>query len=210
MSKPPAKYRVHGQTVFFPQEIQSKGTWIATSENLFTLCLLNGADQKHEHMPPYKKSRGLVLLDFFLYNNVDRYAFEYDFKGVEPFTLIIVDCNNERRLHQLKWDGKMVSLTDLKPFSPYIWSSATLYTDEERAIRNDWFNEFLTLHPYITIDNALFFHHFGGKGYTDYAIIMQRSQVQTISITAIEATEHSKHIIYEDLIDKKCVRCHVY
>src|SRR4051812_35703302 len=81
---------IGGQEVYFPQDPQGKGTWIATSAYT-TLCLLNGAYIAHEPQPPYKHSRGLVLLHFFDYASIDNFIALYDFDGIEPFTLIMVE-----------------------------------------------------------------------------------------------------------------------
>jgi hypothetical protein len=209
-SLPPMKYRIYDQTVFFPKEKISQGTWIATSENLFTLCLLNGAFHGHISQPPYRKSRGLVLLDFFAYNNPISYAREYDFHEIEPFTLIIISCKGDRTLHVLRWDGHEVHLENQNVNKPHIWSSSTLYTEEVRIERQDWFQQFLKESPYTTLDDALFFHHFGGNGNAGDSIVMQREKIQTISITSIEAATSSKRIIHEDLLEKKLLRCRVY
>ena len=207
---PPMKYKVHGQTVFFPKEKSAEGTWISTAENLFSLCLLNGGFEKHVQKPPYRKSRGLVLLDFFGYNDVEAYAEDYNFDGIEPFTLIIVYCKGERVLHRLVWNGSQVHLEEKSAQKPHIWSSSTLYDGGTRQEREDWFFEFMFNNPYATLDDALFFHHFGGGGDHENSIVMQREAVQTISITAIEADATGKRIVHEDLIDKKLFRCRVY
>jgi hypothetical protein len=209
-SLPPMKYMVFDQVVFFPKELQSQGTWIATSENLFTLCLLNGAFQGHTPNPPYRKSRGLVLLDFFQFNHVDRFAYEYDFEGIEPFTLILVDCNATRTLHSLVWDGVEIHLKEHNPELSHIWSSSTLYDLEMRSKREVWFEKFLADNPVVSLNEALYFHHFGGDGGNIDSLVMQRQAVQTISITAVEADELGKRIVYEDLVDKKIHRCLVY
>jgi len=207
---PPMKYQVHGQTVFFPKEKTAQGTWISTSESLFTLCLLNGGFERHVRQPPYRKSRGLVLLDFFEYNDVEAFAEDYDFEGIEPFTLIIVLCKNARTVHQLTWDGNQIYLEEKSSTKPHIWSSSTLYDEDTRLQREDWFFQFMYNYPDATLDDALFFHHFGGSGDQQNSIVMQREAVQTISITAIEADAASKRIVHEDLIDKKLFRCRVY
>ena len=69
----PKKYKIFDQDIFFPRDPQAGGTWIASSEENYTLCLLNGAFKKHKWNPPYRMSRGLVLLDFFKYNNTNKF-----------------------------------------------------------------------------------------------------------------------------------------
>jgi uncharacterized protein with NRDE domain len=60
---PPKNYRVNGKNLVFPKDPRAGGTWFAVAENANVLVLLNGAAQKHHWEPPYRKSRGLVVLD---------------------------------------------------------------------------------------------------------------------------------------------------
>ncbi|MFM7153572.1 MAG: NRDE family protein, partial [Bacteroidota bacterium] len=76
-----------GQIVY-PRDSKAGGTWFAVSESGKTVCLLNGAFVRHHHNPPYKRSRGLMVLDFFNYDDPDRFFSEYNLEGMEPFTLI--------------------------------------------------------------------------------------------------------------------------
>jgi uncharacterized protein with NRDE domain len=207
---PPAKYFTNNTIVFFPKDQEAKGTWIATSFNNYTLCLLNGAFEKHQHLPPYKKSRGLVVLDFFMYNNVHNYVNNYDFSGVEPFTLIIVKGQQVLELFEFRWDGNATHLKTLNPKGAYIWSSATLYTKETIAQREQWFSEWLQKNSVYTSDEILFFHHFAGNGKAENNLIMDIEHKKTVSITCIVNEKQSRTIIYEDLINKNLKRSRIY
>ena len=101
-ASPPQAYDVHGIAVTFPKDPLAGGTWIACDKQRFTLCLLNGAFEKHSHRPPYALSRGLMLLDFFKYNDAESFQIGYDFEGIEPFTLIIVDSSAALKIYELR------------------------------------------------------------------------------------------------------------
>ena len=87
--------------IVFPRDSKAGGTWFATSESGKTVCLLNGAFLKHHHNPPYKRSRGLMVLDFFDYHDPNRFFHEYELDGMEPFTLIFA---RPGVLTELRWD----------------------------------------------------------------------------------------------------------
>lgn len=53
----PKKYIHQHLKIVYPQDTKAKGTWIAMSENGFTICLLNGGFMPHKSNPPYRKSR---------------------------------------------------------------------------------------------------------------------------------------------------------
>lgn len=199
-SLPPAKYQIENLTVFFPKDSQANGTWIATSSNHFTLCLLNGAFQKHKTKPPYKRSRGLVLLDFFLFNDVAKYGLEYDFQDIEPFTLLIIESEKTAEIHELRWDGQQIFVKKMDASVPHIWSSANLYDAETILERELWFGKWLGENSYDSDpESVLSFHHFGGKGDQKNDMIIDRTEKRTVSITSIIQEEKSKTIVYEDL-----------
>src|SRR5664279_4462760 len=60
---PPKQYVINGHRLLFPKDGQAAGTWIGVNENGCAAVLLNGAFVKHQHEPPYIKSRGLAFLD---------------------------------------------------------------------------------------------------------------------------------------------------
>lgn len=195
----PQKYSIHGQTVFFPKDKQAGGTWVATSLNNFTLCLLNGAFVKHESKPPYRLSRGLMLLDFFKFNNVVEFINAYDFSGIENFTLLIIDSNKTLYLHELRWDGTNMHYTLKNSNQTHIWSSSTLYTDEAIANRQIWFDAFIHTETDWNKEAIIQFHKSAGDGSLENSILMNRADtVKTVSITCIEHTNENYTVQYVD------------
>jgi len=207
----PAKYQIGDVAVFFPKDDQAQGTWIATSNNHFTLCLLNGAFQKHNSQPPYKRSRGLVLLDFFKHNSAEEFANECDFEGVEPFTLLILHSERTTTLHELRWDGINKFLKKMENSQPHIWSSSTLYDSETILEREQWFERWIEENAYSDEpERILSFHHFGGKGDTQNDLVMDRNEKRTVSITSIIEEAQSKTIVYEDLQNQEIKRFRIF
>jgi uncharacterized protein with NRDE domain len=196
---PPQKYVVENHPVFFPKDQKAGGTWIVAGEN-YTLCLLNGAFEKHTPKPPYKKSRGLMVLDFFQFNSSEDFISQYDFSGIENFTLIIVDHRKKINLTELRWDGIKSHVTPKPEQQTHIWSSSTLYTDEIISERKHWFENWLHIHPEFKQEEIIHFHHFGGKGDTTNDILMNRNdQVKTVSITSVKRTASDNLVHYFDL-----------
>lgn len=207
----PKRYKLNGEWLTFPQDQESTGTWIASSGQL-TLCLLNGAFEKHVSQPPYRKSRGLVLLDFFLYQTAEKFQSEYDLTGIEPFTLIVVGQQSDQlQLSELRWDGNVSHVKTLSPIEPRLWSSSTLYPGEVRIEREKWFGTWLRGKSTFEQDEILAFHHFAGADDDANGLIMRReNDRQTISITSIQQTKDHQEIVFEDLIHQKVHRTYVY
>src|SRR3954468_12299913 len=84
----PEVYEINGARVLFPKDPQGGGSWIAVNENGHVAVLLNGAIKAHQAERPYRKSRGLVLLELIAATSAADAFEETDFSGIEPFTVI--------------------------------------------------------------------------------------------------------------------------
>lgn len=201
---PPASYAHGNAALIYAKDPKAGGTWLAAADNGFALCLLNGAFQKHQPMPPYRKSRGMVIPDFFEYADVHAFMKGYVFEGIEPFTLIIVHKKEQVVLHELKWDGGQLH-HEVKPeHKSHIWSSVTLYTPEVIAEREKWFNDFLLIHTQPHLHDMLHFHHFGGSGDRNNSLVMNReNQIRTLSISSIKHCVGGYFMVYEDLLQQR-------
>jgi len=180
----PKLTRLGDVKVIFPQDSSKGGTWIGATNQGKTLCLLNGAFVKHEVTQNYTKSRGLVVLDFFKAKDSKSFIKSYSLKGIEPFTLIIIDGCEVLSLLELKWDGIEKHIKVLNPNESYIWSSATLYNKEQAKNKASVFNDFVKSQP--TATNILTFHENGVPKNTNLMKYTNpKSPIETISITQI-------------------------
>ncbi len=203
LANPPTNFSHNHLNMIYPQDPRAKGTWIATSENGFSLCLLNGGFVYHKSKPPYRKSRGIVLLDFFQFNNVNQFVINYDFKGIEPFTLIVVEYKNSLKLYEIRWDGKQAHLSFKDHKIPNIWSSATLYTSAIVKEREEWFKEWQTNHnDGFEPESIQQFHLTGGKGDKETDLLMRRAGTFTVSITQIVKQDKEITMNYKDFVRK--------
>ena len=194
----PEAYEFHSGKILFPKDGQAGGTWIALHNNGNAMVLLNGAFKKHHHLPPYRKSRGLVFLDIFDSNEPHKSFQEIDLTGIEPFTLVIWE---QQTLWEARWDGAEKYIIPLPADIPRIWSSVTLYDDEVIARRRAWFNQWLKENPYRSADKIRRFHEFGGDGDPTNSFKMNRNGIlQTVSITGIEIKQHKALMHYKDIL----------
>ena len=99
---PPKQYTLNGYTLLFPRDSTAGGSWIASNKNGGAAVLLNGAFEKHQHQPPYRKSRGLAFLDIIAANDLYLSYQQTDLTGIEPFTVILW-ANN--KLYECRWNG---------------------------------------------------------------------------------------------------------
>ena len=195
---PPQLYSHNGHALVFPKDGDAGGTWIAINKNGSVVILLNGGFVFHESNPPYKRSRGLVLLDIIASDQLLLSYQQIDLEGIEPFTCILWDGH---QLHECRWDGVKKHITQKPADIPHIWSSATLYINEVIEKRKQWFSQWLQ-HAEPSLHASFELHRFGGEGDAHNDFFMNRNGlVYTVSITAIEMDESQAVMHYHDLQD---------
>ena len=188
-----------GQQLAFPRDAAAGGTWVAVADSDRLVCILNGAFAQHERHLPYRRSRGLMVLDYFSFRSAETFFRQYRFRGMESFTMIVYDGG---RLYDLRWDEAQVHLHALDPAAAHLWSSPTLYTPEWQQKRRDWFAEWRTGRqaPYDR-QAILDFHRHAGEGDPWNDLVMNREEkVRTVSITSIAKRAAAIDLCYHDLL----------
>lgn len=188
--------------MLMPKDEVAGGTWIGVSDKNRLVCLLNGGFEKHTRKTSYKHSRGKVVNDFLKIDAFQLLLSEYDLKGVEPFTLIILDWSDVLVAYELVWDEYEKHISELDVSQPKIWSSATLYTQEMKQIRNQWFLNYFASKDYSK-ENALDFHKNFGVGDKDVDLQIDRGSLKTVSVTNVVKDSSGVNMIYEDLLLNK-------
>jgi uncharacterized protein with NRDE domain len=190
---------LYQRNMLFPRDTTAGGTWIATSDRNRVVCLLNGAFDFHRHEPPYRKSRGLMVLEAFEYPRLADFTKNYDFCDMEPFTFIL---SEGEKLIELRWDGTQKYMQELNHQAMHIWASATLYTSEVQQKRVNWFEAWRKEQEDYHPERILDFHRTAGDGDPWNDVMMNRQGiVQTVSITQIinDGAEINMH--YHDLVN---------
>lgn len=196
---PPAAHQLGEVTWHGPRDPQGGGTWFGTDGQSFALCLLNGAFVKHQHQPPYRQSRGLLIPHFLQSPDPLPFAEAYPFAGMEPFTLLVVDFGSGRRqLHELRWDETQLHLRTLDADQPQLWSSATLYTAEQAAVKMGWFRTWLEEQTAFSQEAIFHFHQTAGIGDPTLDVLMDRKHVKTTSITSYSHRQGVNTLRYLD------------
>jgi uncharacterized protein with NRDE domain len=200
---PPSIYVVNGKPLLFPKDKQAGGTWIATDKKTKTVCLLNGAFENHIKNPPYRKSRGLILLDSFAFDTFTEFAEKVDLENIEPFTLLLIEHQKKIAFLELRWDGQQKHIKNMDVSKCHIWSSATLYNKETQQQRRDWFNLLLKKHPTPAKELLFNFHHTKQSGEKQNDMIMKRANgLETISISQVVVENLEVTFTYDDLTNE--------
>lgn len=197
-SLPPSVYRVNGRNLLFPKDPRAGGTWFAADEKANVIVLLNGAAHAHKHEPPYRRSRGLIVLDLLSCESATEEWNAIDLHNVEPFTIVLYEGG---KLRQLRWDGTSKDRVDLDASQRHIWSSSTLYPKEIRLQREQWFASFLDKKPDPTPNEMLDFHRYTENGNTQDGLVINREgiRLRTLSITQAVAQGNRLEMRHLDL-----------
>lgn len=198
LASAPAKLKLSHYEIVAPVDPFAKGSWIAASSRGDVVCLLNGAFKKHQHRPPYRMSRGQVVMDYFNHHHPVDFGNEYLLEGIEPFTLIMIHPAAEIELYELRWDGRERFLKKLKEREFHLWSSCTLYTPELEVKKRDAFAKGLKQIGNINAGSVTALHR--NFLYEEWVLPPQRvPQVSTLSITSVNSGNNMLEMNYKDL-----------
>jgi len=185
---PPQKYLVEDAELVSPKDAVAGGTWIGLSDKNRLICLLNGGFTSHKRQERYRMSRGIIVTDILTSIDAISAIEAYDFNGIEPFTIIMVQWHSDLQLHELVWDGSIAHFSE-KPLAPHIWSSSLLYSQDVKAKREQWFSQFLMKQAKPSEEQLFNFHLKAGEGNSETDLVMDRGFVKTKSITQVVSME---------------------
>ena len=173
------------------RDAQAQGTWLLTDNLGRTAILLNGAFESHIPAPPYRESRGLILMNLFQEENFKSAFLFYNLENIEPFQVIYLDTN---QAFQCVWDGNQKHLFVIDLSTPQVFFSPTLYSKEQQVEKRHHF--FKTLAEIESIDSSqlLEIHSNQNINSLDLNFFMSREHQTTKSISQVEL--HSRHSRY--------------
>ena len=178
----PEVYALTTGRIIFPKDGDAGGSWIAIHENGNAVVFLNGGFVFHQSQPPYRRSRGLILLDLINHDSPFQSFRDISLEEIEPFTAVIWESD---QLYECRWDGKNKFCKNLPADKPHIWSSATLYDEGVASKRKSWFEEWMRKYPHPSQDAIINFHQFTGDGDVHNDLMMNRDgKVFTVSVTS--------------------------
>lgn len=196
----PAFHLLQHKKIIFPKDVKAGGTWFAAADTGVVAVLLNGAFVKHIAKPPYRKSRGLILLQIIEADEPYSFFTALNLENIEPFTIILYQPGS---LHELRWDGNDKYEKLLNTSGNYIWSSATLYADEIIEQRKNLYNQFIHSTKNIT---PVLVHHFHADDNSDNEngfVINRQTGMKTFSITQAVVKKGNIQFLHTDLLQQK-------
>lgn len=187
--------KINGVDTYFPQDLHAGGTWFAGQKQK-TVCLMNGGSVPHKHEPPYRKSRGLVLLESLEYENAEDFFTAYDFSGIEPFMLFVATGNS---LERITHNEQETFLEQMDHRADHIWSATMLYEKPIREKRAEDFWQWRAGHSPDA--GAVINFHLRNPGKNQDSYIIERENgLKTVSLTQTVMDQTGSKMYYRDLI----------
>ena len=183
-------------TIHYPLDERSGGSWIALSDTGRAVCLLNGGYEPFVPNPPYRMSRGQLVLAAVKAADTSSFLLKTELTGIAPFTLLIYENSI---LLQLVWDGEQKHIATLPFDEPRIWSSVTLYPPKIREWRKSLFEKWLSETESIDRESIIAFHQLANDNPENDFVMNRNDVVKTLSITSIRLKKKSGSILYMDL-----------
>lgn len=205
-TEPPGIYNYGNHKIVFPRDKKAGGSWIALNDSGQLNCLLNGAFVAHSKQEHHRISRGKILLEFTGSKlSASEFFSGTELKKVEPFTIVSIEQSKGvvTELTEFIWDGREKHLVKHDKNQPRIWSSVTLYSENDRMMRNHWFDKFWHENKHNISPERIWDFHCGSHS-SDKTVnlIMQREGgLKTVSITQVTAREGSMQMSYADLLN---------
>lgn len=196
----PAWNTMNGKDVFAPIDPAKGGSWFACIPHKRLCVILNGGYIKHKHQPPYKMSRGIVLINALTWPI--QQTLEYDFSGIEPFTLVIRDFET-KSAYTLVWDGSNIDIQTEHWSSFRVWSSATLYDQAAHDWGVETTKDLIKESNKETIYNALLEQEFHNK--RTHCAYEDSPPIETMASIVLEAND-SWEFLYSDHINNEKFR----
>ena len=201
---PPRIYTEKATILVYPKDEKGGGTWIAASKTGTCIVLLNGAFETHQKKQNYRKSRGAIVLEAIDTENPIDYFNKTNLLDIEPFTLIIIHSN---QLTELKWDESQKHIIEHSTLETHIWSSATLYNQEQRDLRKSWFVDFLQKNKIRDEEKILSFHTNTHPENSKFGLVINRDNIlKTVSISQLVFSNNKIKMRYIDKINNAPIK----
>jgi uncharacterized protein with NRDE domain len=186
-------------SIHYPLDESSGGSWIALSDQGRAVCLLNGGFEAFVPNPPYRMSRGQIVISAAMAQQTETFISSFDLTDIAPFTLLVYERD---QLSELVWDGEQKHIRSLPVDQQYIWSSATLYSPKVRAWRKSLFDDWRGAHDYFDRESIISFHQMTNGDQDNDFVMNRHDMVKTLSITSIYLNEKLSSLLHLDLEQK--------
>lgn len=174
------------------------GSWFVLSEDGVCAIVLNGAFKFHKRKENYRLSRGVMLKEIFDYDSPIDFIRDYNFTNIEPFTLVLW---TGKSLIELRWNSLLKYLEILDPKKIHVWSSSTLYNEEQVTQRKKLFHSLVSHSKSLDSEIIQDIHLNGKVGNSDFDFVMNREdRVCTVSLTQMIVEKNKLELSYYNLL----------
>lgn len=157
IAAPPLRRKIKDQDreILIPVDPRGGGTWIGASSDGRAAGIMNGGKKPYIPSPPYRHSRGLIITAYFRNPSFDDFYKTFDFVGLEPFTLFVMESG---KILELVKDHDNLQVFERNAKKPHFFASRLLYSKESIEERRLEFYEWYYRQRKINENEVLNFH----------------------------------------------------
>ena len=181
-SQTPDVIEIGNRQAILARDAQALGTWLLTDNSGRTAILLNGAFECHTPTPPYRESRGIILLNLFQEENFKTAFLFYNLENIEPFQVVLI--SKDISYHCL-WDGVQKHIFQIDLSKPQVFFSPTLYSLEQQEVKRKFFLSVFEEENLNTPAELFAFHSSTNEENSEFNFFMNREFQTTKSVTQI-------------------------
>ena len=198
ISTPPIEKKINGNTVIFPYDPVTGGTWIGIAEDHRAACLLSNGSENNK--PAVKPEGPHVIAELFGFPDVRTFCMKVNFAKHRPFTLIVIE---KRKMYELKLEAGKLPEKEHDPMKPAYFSSVKYLSSKQLLERKVGFDHWISNNPDPAVDDVLALHD-------SYCIDKNEpirlsngiDLLMTVSVTAVHRTDKFIEMIYIDRINE--------
>lgn len=192
-SQAPEIIDIGNRRAILARDAQALGTWLLTDNSGRTAILLNGAFECHTPTPPYRESRGIILLNLFHEEDFKTAFLFYNLENIEPFQVVLVD---KATAFQCIWNGVQKHVFQIDLSKPHVFFSPTLYSSEQQNFKRDFFLSVFEEIDSIKPSDLFNFHTSTTKENPEFDFYMNREFQTTKSVTQIEIEDTQSNYLH--------------
>jgi hypothetical protein len=192
-SQVPETINLVNRRAVLARDAQALGTWLLTDDFGRTAILLNGAFTGHTPTPPYRESRGIILMNLFQEEDFKTAFLFYNLENIEPFQVVFIYKKNAI---QCLWDGTQKHVFAIDLTRPKVFFSPTLYEPEQQDFKRNNFLSIFGKSDSITSTDLFNFHTAQSEENADSNFFMNREFQTTKSVTQIEIENNQSQYVH--------------
>lgn len=197
-ASPPQIHDLSGQRALFPRDPQGGGTWIGVNDAGVVVALLNRRPAISTSGGLPRRSRGLIVLELLRCASLEQAITAtkaLDTELFEPFSAVMLQ--GQQLAVATSCGTGTIDWCQQSLAAPELFTSSSLGDSVAGPPRQRLFERLVLRGPAGWLEGQTRFHDHQWPHRPEISVRMERADALTVSRTQIEATRHTRRLLYE-------------